>query len=136
MIQKIFSFASVVFIIIIFYIFSVSFLIYLLSLVSILEIHILRWQSIIIFSIGTFLWMVPYELISLLYSIRFRNKTVLNLFVTLLNVILFTFFIIWLDTKVKGISFSTQGLVVYIILVFVILIGIQKKGEQLEKDER
>ncbi|MGR5974487.1 hypothetical protein ACT7DE_01250 [Bacillus paranthracis] len=56
--------------------------------------------------------------------------------VALLNVILFSYFIIWLDTKIKGILFSSQGLVVYIIFIIIFLIGIQKKGEQLEKNDK
>ncbi len=128
--REIFSFASVAFIIICFYIVSVSFFIYLLSLISFLGIRILEWKSIVFFSLGTFFWMIPYEVISLLHSIRVRNKAILNLLVALLNVILFSYFIIWLDTKIKGILFSSQGLVVYIIFIIIFLIGIQKKGEQ------
>ncbi|MDA1512660.1 hypothetical protein, partial [Bacillus cereus group sp. TH40LC] len=91
--REIFSFASVAFIIICFYIVSVSFFIYLLSLISFLGIRILEWKSIVFFSLGTFFWMIPYEVISLLHSIRVRNKAILNLLVALLNVILFSYFI-------------------------------------------
>jgi drug/metabolite transporter superfamily protein YnfA len=89
-----------------------------------------------LFSIGTFLWMIPCVIISILYDIPFRNKTVLNFFVTLLNTILFTFFMTWLDTKIAGITFSAQGLVSYTVLIIIFFIVVQKKGEQLKEADK
>ena len=79
-----------------------------------------------------------YEWISFLYDIRIENppaKSFFHLIVTLINVISFTAYIIWLDKRLEGISFSNTSIVFCTIVIIIILLFIQKKGKALEEKD-
>ncbi|MBS4192036.1 hypothetical protein KHA94_17875 [Bacillus sp. FJAT-49705] len=120
----------VVFLIISLYLCILSFLLYLLGLIPILEIQIEGFYKLLGFSVCVMLWAIPFEIINLLLASLPKNS-IINKGIILVNIIFFTFYIIWLDSRFTSISFSTLGMVCYIIVLVLIAMIIQIGGEKI-----
>lgn len=118
------------------YVGILSFIGFLLSRISFLEIHILHGSSLILFSLFIMLWTIPFEVIDTLLHGLFRN-VIRDRFIKkisiILNIAIFTFYVNWLDKKVKGITFSKWGMIWYIVCVAVLCLGTIKGGYLIKK---
>lgn len=122
-------------IIIIFYIGMLSSILFFMSLIPILQIEV-SWAAVFIFSTFIMIWTIPYEIISFLMNLRIRKDSIRRLVwytTVLLNFIVFTLYVIWVDSFITGIHFSNIGLIVYIIVIALLVVGIKKGGVYLEK---
>ncbi|MEK5389493.1 hypothetical protein NSQ59_03790 [Margalitia sp. FSL K6-0131] len=115
-----------------------SFLIYLLSIIPILNITIYNWPSVFTFSLCIIIWIIPYELIGFLQDIPGKNKYLIKLFSlisTLLNLSLFTLYILFLDHRFIGLSFSKVGIICLIIITIALSKIINIAGTKLKDAE-
>ncbi|MBB2482656.1 hypothetical protein H5P36_21030 [Bacillus sp. APMAM] len=115
-----------------------SFLIYLLSIIPILNITIYNWPSVFTFSLCIIIWIIPYELIGFLQDIPRKNKYLIKLFSlisTLLNLSLFTLYILFLDHRFIGLSFSKVGIICLIIITIALSKIINIAGTKLKDAE-
>ena len=115
-----------------------SFLIYFLSLIPILTITIHNWPSVFTFSLCIIVWVIPYELIGFLQDIPSKNKYLKKIFVmisTLLNLSLFTLYILFLDQHFIGLSFSKVGIICLILITIALSKIINIAGTKLKDAE-
>lgn len=116
-----------------------SFLIYLLSLIPILNITIYNWLSVFTFSLFIILWVIPYELINFFQDTPVKNKylkkTVL-IILTLLKALLLTLYILFLDQRFVGLSFSKIGTICLIIIIIALSKIINMSGNRLKDAEK
>lgn len=138
--KNIFVFSAIIVFTLSLYLGILSFIGFVLSLISFLEIHILHGSSLILFSLFVMLWTIPLEVTDTLLHGLFRN-VIRDRFIEkisiILNIAIFTFFVNWLDNKIIGITFSSRGMICYIICVAVLCLGTIKGGYLIKKaDEK
>ena len=87
------------------------------------EIHIQSWTAVLVFATGTFLWLIPVQIIDGLKFIRIQRRVLRFLypyFLTGVQVSAFIFYLIGLDSAIATLGFSNVGLIVFsITMVFV-----------------
>jgi hypothetical protein len=123
-------------IIIILYLVVLGSIVFCFSFISFLGIKLFSWTSVFAFSFYVMIWSIPFEVISFLMDIRIKNKStkkVIWLATIILNFIGFTIFVIWLDSHLDGIQFSSTGLVCYIIIIAILVNVINTCGNRLKE---
>lgn len=121
------------------YIFLFSLLLVLLSFIPFLNIQIISWFSLALFTLCIFLWIVPFQIISFLYDIPIKSKRIRGYFsilIVLMNVAVFAVFVFWLDSVFSGLSFSDTGLISYISVMALttqLLLVLGRKIEEKDK---
>lgn len=116
-----------------------SFLIYCLSLIPILNITIYNWLSVFTFSLCIIIWVIPYELINFFQDIPIKNKylkKIVSIIPTLLNVLLLTLYILFLDQRFVELSFSKIGVICLIITIIALSKIINIAGIKLKDAEK
>ncbi|MDX8360253.1 hypothetical protein [Cytobacillus sp. IB215316] len=140
--HKSISFAIILFIIV----FTISLyvgisclVIYLLSLISSLAIEIYNWHSMMLISLLNFFWLLPFDIISSLFNVSTPNKKIndfVKLVGLLVNVAVFSLFVIWLNNTFTGVSFSKIGLVCYILAMTIIVHLTMIGGTIIEEQDK
>lgn len=126
----------VIMLFIIFYLVVLYSIVFCLSLIPFFGVEIISWRSVFTFSIWVMLWIIPFEIISFLMDIRIKNKTrkeAIRLLTITLNLLAFTFFVIWLNSRIIGIQFSNIGVVSYIIIIALLVFAIYISGNRLKE---
>ncbi|MCD8510386.1 MAG: hypothetical protein LRY73_11345 [Bacillus sp. (in: Bacteria)] len=84
------------------------------------SINIHTWQAVLIFSVGTLLWLIPVQII---YALKFipiqrrKKRMLFPYFLTLVQVTAFSLYVIGLNSMLSGISFSNGGLIAFITII-------------------
>ncbi len=109
-------------------------LLYGLRVFSLVEIDSLI--SAILFTLCIMVWAIPFEVIGV-FDRFFADGGLGGMVLRLCQFVVFTFYLLWLDKKFVTISFSSVGMVCYIIIVAVLVLGTMIGGEKVkEQDEK
>lgn len=107
---------------------------YVLRIFSLVEID--SFKSAAIFTLCIMVWAVPFEVIGL-FDRFFVNGGFGGIVLLLLQFVVFTFYLLWLDKMFSTISFSSVGMVCYIIIIALLVLGTMIGGEKVkEQDEK
>lgn len=84
------------------------------------QILIFSWYSVLLFATGTFLWIIPVQIINglKLIPIQRRMKRILFPYIlTIIQISAFVLYVIGLNNLIKGLTFTNFGLIAFVIVI-------------------
>ncbi|UCZ53813.1 hypothetical protein LGQ02_03230 [Bacillus shivajii] len=124
-----------------FFIGTIAGIITSISLFTGTEVLIHSWTAVVLFAAGTFFWIIPLQVIDWLHFIpvqRRIKRIIYPYVVTFLQVGLFVFYIIGLNSRVTDLVFTNMGLIIYsvviVLLTKVLLTWLASYARKVQKE--